>query len=178
MNLCRQLFGSRKLWFAVIIASTIMASPHSARAFTDADLNEAAGCIARWHSTSGKIRDITDVMQLTFDGQGGVTGRLHFLISGEDCLATVGNGSGYTVNADGSGTLTLSFSFSGSDTDNDFNCASLNASNVGTQKMTFVLERAGHVFDMAAQDDFFSASSDGGDTPFTLTGSCQGQGKF
>ena len=179
MNLRMLQIGPRELWFTMVVASAIVASPHIAQAtFSDADLNEGAGCIGTWHGMGGKIRDITDLMQLNFDGKGGVTGRLHFLISGEDCLASVGSGSAYSVNADGSGSLTLNLSFSGLDTNNDFNCAKLNSSKFSSQTIDFVLERAGHVFDMAAQDDFSSALSDRGDTPFTLTGSCTGQGQF
>jgi len=171
--------GLRELWLTVIVASAIVASPFTARAFSDADLAGGLGCIGTWRSvTSGKIRNITDLMQLDFDGAGGVTGSVHFLISGEDCLASIGPGSGYSVSSSGLGSLILNLSFSGFDTDNDFNCAKLSSSKFSTQKMDIVLERAGEVFDFASQDDFFSARSDSGDTPGSFTGSCTGQGQF
>jgi hypothetical protein len=179
MKLQMLLVGLRELWLTVIVAGVIVASPFTARAaFSDADLNEGAGCIGTWHPSSGKIGDVTDLMQLTFDGLGGVTGRVHFLMSGEDCLATIGSGSGYSINADGSGSLTLNLSFSGLDKDKDFNCAGLNSSKYSLQKIDIVLERAGHVFDMAAQDDFFNAPFDLGDTQYSFTGTCMGQGSF
>jgi hypothetical protein len=173
------LIGLRELWLTVIVAGTIVASPLIAQAaFSNADLNEGAGCIGTWHPRSGRIGDLTDLMQLTFDGLGGVTGRVHFLMSGEDCLAKVGSGSGYSINADGSGSLILNLSFSGLDIDKDFNCARLNSSKYSLQRIDIVLERAGHVVDMAAQDDFFSAPFDLGDTPYSFTGTCTGQGSF
>ena len=178
MNLRMLLIGPRQLWFTMIVASVIVASPYTARAFSDADLTGGFGCIGRWHGTGGKIGDVTDLMQLNFDGKGGVTGSVHFLTSGEDCLASIGRGSGYSVDGDGLGSLALNLSFSGLDADNDFNCAKLNSSKFSSQKIDFVLERVAHVFDMAAQDDFFSAPSDRGYTPYTLTGSCMGQVSF
>jgi len=36
------------------------------------------------------------------------------------------------------------------------------------QEIDFVLERQADVFDMAAQDDFFNARSDRGDTPYSF----------
>jgi len=108
----------RELGLTLIVVSAILASAFTAHAaFSDADLNEGAGCIGTWHPTTGKVGDITDLMQLTFDGLGGVTGRVHFLMSGEDCLASIGSGSGYSINSDGSGSLILNLSFSGLDTD-------------------------------------------------------------
>jgi hypothetical protein len=171
--------GLRELRLLVIVAGIIVACSFTAQAgFSDADLNEGAGCIATLHPASGKIGDLTDLMQLTFDGLGGVTGRVHFLMSGEDCLATIGSGSGYSINADGSGSLVLNLSFSGLDSDKDFNCARLNSSKYSSQKIDIVLERAGHVFDMAAQDDFFNAPFDLGDTRYSFSGTCTGQGSF
>jgi len=179
MKLDLLLIGLRELCLTVIVASAIVASSLTARAaFSDADLNEGAGCIGTWHHTSGKIGDVTDLMQLNFDGLGGVTGRVHFLMSGEDCLASIGRGSGYSINADGTGSLILNLSFSGFDTDKDFNCAKLNFGKFSSQKIDIVLERAGHVFDMAAQDDFFNARFDRGDTPYSFSGACTGQGQF
>lgn len=177
MKLLMLLIDPRELWLTVIIASAIVATPFTARAttFSDADLNEGAGCVGTWHGPSG---DVTDLMQLNFDGSGGVTGRMHFLVSGEDCLTSIGRGSGYSIKADGSGSLILNLSFSGFDTDKDFNCARLNFSKFSTQKIDIVLERAGHVFDMAAQDDFFNTPFDLGDTPYSFTGTCTGQGQF
>ena len=176
MKLQTLLTGLRESWLMVIVAGVIVGSPLTARAaFSDADLNEGAGCIGTWHSPKG---DVTDLMQLNFDGLGGVTGRVHFLFSGEDCLASVGRGSGYSINTDGSGSLVLNLSFSGWDADKDFYCAKLNYGKYSSQKIDVVLERAGHVFDMAAQDDFFDAPLDLGDTRYSFTGSCTGQGQF
>ena len=49
---------------------------------------------------------------------------------------------------------------------------------IDNAKIDIVLKRAGHVFDMAAQDDFFSAPLDLGDTRYSFTGRCTGQGQF
>jgi hypothetical protein len=93
-------------------------------------------------------------------------------MSGEDCLASLGPGSGYAVNGDGTGLLTLHLAFSGS------TCAKLSSSRIGKQNFDFVLERAAKVFDFAARDDFFRALLDSGDTQGSFTGSCTGQGQF
>jgi len=54
----------------------------------------------------------------------------------------------------------------------------LNSSKYSLQKIDIVIERAGHVFDMAAQDDFFKAPFDRGDTKYSFIGTCTGQGSF
>jgi len=170
--------GRRELWFMVVVASVFVANPLAAQppSFSDASLTGGFGCNGTWHGPSG---DITELMQLEFDGKGGLNGgSVHFLISGEDCLASIGDGSGYSVDKDGLGTLTLNILFSGRDTDKDFNCATLNFSNLTLQEIDFVLERQADVFDMAAQDDFFNARSDRGDTPSSFTGTCTAQISF
>ena len=170
--------GRRELWFMVVVASVFVANPLAAQppSFSDASLTGGFGCNGTWHGPSG---DITELMQLEFDGKGGLNGgSVHFLISGEDCLASIGDGSGYSVDEDGLGTLTLNILFSGRDTDKDFNCATLNFSNLTLQEIDFVLERQADVFDMAAQDDFFNARSDRGDTPSSFTGTCTAQISF
>jgi hypothetical protein len=169
--------GRRALWFVVAAASVFVASPLAAQppSFSDASLTGGFGCNGTWRGPSG---DITELMQLNFDSIGGVAGSVHFLFSGEDCLASIDDGSGYSVDADGLGTLTLNILFSGRDTDKDFNCATLNFSSFTLQKVDFVLERQADVFDMAAQDDFFSARSDRGDTPYSFTGACTAQISF
>jgi hypothetical protein len=180
MKLPTLLIGPRTLWLAVVVAGAIVASPLAARAFSDADFTGGFGCIGTWRSVrGGKLREFTDLMQLNSDGAGGLTGSVHILSSGEDCLASVGSGSGYSVSSSGLGSFTLILSFSGSDTDNDFNCAKLNSSKFTTQKFDFVLERQGHVWDVAAQDDFLSAPSDRRrDTPSSFTGYCNAQISF
>jgi len=177
MNVRMLPIGTRQLWFTVIVASVIVASPFSAGAmtFSDASLTGGFGCNGTWHDTNG---DVTDMMQLNFDGKGGVTGSVHFLTSGEDCLTSIGSGSGYSVDADGLGALTLNLLFSGPDTDNDFKCAKLKSRTFTVQKLDFVLERQAHVFDMAAQDDFFNAPRDRGDTVRSFTGACSAQISF
>ena len=177
MNISMLPIRPRNLWFMVVVASVFLANPLAAQppSFSDASLTGGFGCNGTWHGPSG---DVTDLMQLNFDTKGGVTGSVHFLSSGEDCLASIDYGSGYSVDADGLGTLTLSLLFSGRDTDNDFNCATLNFSNFTLQEIDFVLERQADVFDMAAQDEFFRARSDRGDTPFTFTGTCTAQISF
>jgi len=177
MNILMLLIKPRVLWSAVIVASVIATSPFSARAmtFSDASLTGGYGCNGTWHGPNG---DITDLMQLNFDGKGGATGSVHFLFAGEDCLASVGGISQYSVDQDGLGTLTLILLFSGRDTDNDFNCSMLNFSNFTVQQIDFVLERKADVFDMAAQDDFFDSRSDGGDTNHSFTGTCSAQISF
>lgn len=177
MTIRMPLIGPRNLWFMVVVASVLFAYPLAAQSppFSDASLRGGYGCNGTWHGRSG---DVTDLMQLNFDAKGGVTGSVHFLSSREDCLASIDDGSGYSVDADGLGTLTLSLSFSGGDTDNDFNCATLNFSNFTLQEIDFVLERQANVFDMAAQDDFFHARSDRGDTPYSFTGTCTAQISF
>jgi hypothetical protein len=170
--------GRRELWFMVVVASVFVANPLAAQppSFSDASLTGGFGCNGTWHGPSG---DITELMQLKFDGKGGLNGgSVHFLISGEDCLASIGDGSGYSVDEDGLGRLTFSILFSGRDTDNDFNCATLNFSNFTLQQIDFVLERQADVFDMAAQDDFFNAWSDRGDTPYSFRGTCTAQISF
>ncbi len=177
MNVSMLLIRPRALWFAVIVGSMVATSPFSARAmaFSDASLTGGYGCSGTWHGPNG---DITDLMQVNFDGKGGVTGSVHFLFAGEDCLASVGGISQYSVDQDGLGTETLILLFSGRDTDNDFNCATLNFSNFTVQQIDFVLERQADVFDMAAQDDFFHSRSDRGDTNYSFTGTCTAQISF
>jgi hypothetical protein len=162
----------------VVVASVFAANPLAAQppSFSDASLTGGFGCNGTWHGPSG---DITELMQLKFDGKGGLNGgSVHFLISGEDCLASIGDRSRYSVDKDGLGTLTLNILFSGRDTDKDFNCATLNSSNLTLQEIDFVLERQADLFDMAAQDDFFSARPDRGDTPYSFTGTCTAQISF
>src|SRR5215469_8905198 len=170
--------GRRKLWFMVVAASVFVANPLAAQppSFSDASLTGGFGCNGTWHDPSG---DITELMQLEFDSKGGLNGgSVHFLISGEDCLASIGNGSGYSVDVDGLGSLTLNLLFSGPDTDNDFNCAKLKSRTFTLQKLDFVLERQADVFDMAAQDDFFNAPKDRGDTVYSFRGTCTAQISF
>jgi len=162
----------------VVAASVSVANPLAAQppSFSDASPTGGFGCNGTWHGPSG---DITELMQLEFDSKGGLNGgSVHFLISGEDCLASIGNGSGYSVDVDGLGSLTLNLLFSGPDTDNDFNCAKLKSRTFTLQKLDFVLERQADVFDMAAQDDFFNAPKDRGDTVYSLRGTCTAQISF
>ena len=149
-------------WLMPIIASVVVASPFTAQAFSDADLKGGFGCIGTLHGTRG---DVTELMQLNFNGAAGVTGNVHVLMSGEDCLASVGSSSKYSTNKDGTGLLTLKLSFSGSE------CTRLSR-KFGTQNLIFVLERAAMVFDFAAQDDSFGVGWG------SFTGACTGQGQF
>jgi len=110
-------------------------------------------------------------MQLNFDGAAGVTGSVHVLTSGLDCLASVAAGSGYATNNDGTGLLTLKLSFSGSD------CSKL-SKKVGTQKVDYVLERAAMVFDFAGQNNFSGPLSNLRGSWSSFTGACTGQGQF
>ena len=151
-----------------VVASVFVASPFPARAFSDADLTGGFGCIGKTHSTLG---DFAELMQLNFNGAGHVTGSVHVLALGQDCLASVGPSSGYSTNKSGTGSLTLNLAFSGS------RCTS-SSTKLGTQKLVFVLERAAMVFDFAAQDDFFSALWGRRDPGGSFTGSCTGQGQF
>ena len=158
----------RRLWLMPVVASVIVASPFTAQAFSNADLKGGFGCLGTLHGTLG---DVTELMQLNFNGAARVTGSVHVLVSGEDCLASVGSSSGYSTNKDGTGALTLNLSFTGSD------CTQL-SSKFGTQEVDFVLERASMVFDFAGQDDSFSTRSGRRSTWSSFTGSCTGQGQF
>ena len=149
-------------WLLAIVASLIVASPFTARAFSNADLKGGFGCIGTLHGLRG---DFTELMQLNFNGAAGVTGSVHVLMSGADCLASVGSSSGYSTNKDGTGSLRLKLLFSGPQ------CTKL-PSKFATQTVVFVLERASMVFDFGAQDDFFSPMWS------SFTGSCTGQGQF
>src|SRR5262245_1738882 len=104
MNLRKLLVRPRALWLVSIVASMAVASPFTARAFSDADLKGGFGCIGTLH---GALGDVTELMQLNFNGSTRVTGSVHVLTSGKDCLASVGSSSGYSTNKDGTGSLIL-----------------------------------------------------------------------
>jgi hypothetical protein len=151
-----------------VVASVVVASPFTAQAFSNADLKGAFGCVGTLH---GSLGDVTELMQLNFNGAARVTGSVHVLVSGEDCLASVNSSSHSSTNQDGTGVLTLNLSFSGPD------CTKL-SSKFGTLEVDFVLERASQVFDFAGQDDSFSARSGRRSTWSSFTGACTGQGQF
>jgi hypothetical protein len=109
---------------------------------------------------------ISNVMQLSFDGQGAVTGQMSFFAAGDVCDASISGK--YSVSANGMGTVTLTLSTSGQDPDNDFDCSTLNGIS---ENMALVLEGKGKIFDFAALDDWVTNT----DPKNTFTGSCKSQ---
>jgi hypothetical protein len=125
--------------FAVAIAGNpIMAQ---AKVFSAKDLKGPYACFGTVHNTtSGNSSEISELLQMNLDGNGGVSGTLHLLYIGEgDCKGSIAAGSNYSVSADGTGLMSLILSFSGPDSDGDVaDCGGINFA-FNPQKLDIIL---------------------------------------
>jgi hypothetical protein len=152
--------------------------PGTSAAFSASSLTGGYGCIAHvtLNDTSGTLSGISELMRLSFDGVGGVKGKIVLNLGGEVCtIATTGT---YTVNFGGLGTMNLSWNTATGDADGDTNCAtSLNPLAV-VQHTDLVVEAGGNIFEIQGSDDFLtgpSFTSDSGDVKSPFVGTCRKQ---
>jgi hypothetical protein len=119
---------------------------------------------------------IGELMQLSFDGNGGASGSMNLGLSGEQCNLTL-SGS-YSVNTNGTGKVDLTWSGGTEDPDSDVDCSTLNGVS---QHMGLVIEGGGKAFDFESLDDFLTGATitgtDPGDITDPFVGSCKSQSK-
>jgi hypothetical protein len=159
--------------FALGLVCVLSAGNVHAANFGNKTLKGNYGCLGK-ASISGS--GISELLQLTFDGGGGVSGSLNLALSGEQCNLSV-SGS-YSVNSDGTGQVDLTWANGGADPDGDTDCSMVNGI---TQHMGFVIESNGKAFDFESLDDFLSGATvtgtDPGDITDPFVGSCKSQNK-
>jgi len=163
---------------AGLLAFGIASFPGSGNAqpphFSNKTIKGSYGCLGK-ASLSGT--GISELMQLTFDGNGNASGTLNLNLGGEQCNLTVSGP--YTVNNDGTGTLALTWAGGTADPDGDADCSTVNGV---TQNTGMVIEGNGKAFDFEALDDFLTGAAlgtgtDPGDLTDPFVGSCKSQNK-
>ena len=144
----------------------------NAAGFDAKSIKGGYGCVGSLSAViSGTSGGFSNLMQLTFDGKGGVTGQMNIFAVGEVCPAVISGK--YSVSANGMGTLTLTSSTSGQDSDSDSGCSQFNGVS---EHVSLVIESKGKTFDFMVADDFLTPfGGDTGDTKDTFTGSCKSQ---
>jgi hypothetical protein len=159
--------------FAVGLVCVFSAGNVHAANFNNKTLKGNYGCLGK-ASISGS--GLSELMQLSFDGGGAVTGSLNLALAGEQCDLTV-SGT-YSVSANGTGQATLTWAGGKEDPDADLNCAQVNGI---VQHMGLVIEGNGKEFDFESLDDFLSGATvtgtDPGDITDPFVGSCKSQNK-
>jgi hypothetical protein len=159
---------------AIGVASFLGNGSAQAAHFNNKTIKGNYGCLGK-ASISGT--GISELMQLTFDGNGNATGTLNLNLGGEQCNLTVSGP--YTVNADGTGTLALTWAGGTADPDNDADCSTVNGV---IQNTGMVIEGNGKAFDFEALDDFLTGAAlgtgtDPGDLTDPFVGSCKSQNR-
>lgn len=112
-------------------------------AFSAKTLKGGYGCSASGTALGEQL------MQLTFDGNGGISGSQVLGIS-EECEGTV-SGT-YSVSPSGMGKMTLTLTLSGQDDDGDFDCKGIVSGLI--ENFALVIEGKGKFFDIKARDGF------------------------
>ncbi len=139
----------KALVVAMVSSVAIAATPIVARSakFTIKTLNGGYECLGdAQFIVTGNSTEISELMQLNFDGKGHVNGTFHGVFQGVDCPGTITSGI-YSVNSNGTGSLTLPVTLSGSST-----CTNLN-SGLDPHHLDLVLKVRGIGFDFSAPDD-------------------------
>jgi hypothetical protein len=117
----------------------------------------------------------SQLMQLSADGKGGISGSAKLNFEGEVCLYNLAGG--YAVNSDGTGTLHLDLSLQQTaDQDGDIADCSTVLGATPSEDFVMVLENNAKRVEMEANDAFFSGSQFTTDTgDFIFPGSCTAQ---
>ena len=161
-----------------VAGATCVLVPGTSAAFTSSSLKGGYGCLghATLNDTTGSLSGISEIMRLSLDGGGHVTGKIVLNIGGEVCtVATTGT---YNVNFGGLGTMNLSWNAATGDADGDTNCATALDPLTVTQHTDLVVEAGGAIFDIQESDDFLTGptlTSDSGDVKNPFVGTCRKQ---
>ena len=161
-----------------VAGATCVLVPGKSAAFTSSSLKGGYGCLghATLNDTTGSLSGISEIMRLSLDGGGHVTGKIVLNIGGEVCtVATTGT---YNVNFGGLGTMNLSWNAATGDADGDTNCATALDPLTVTQHTDLVVEAGGAIFDIQESDDFLTGptlTSDSGDVKNPFVGTCRKQ---
>ena len=153
------------------------ASVHAA-AFSNKTVKGNYGCLGHEQQVNNGVgAGFSELMQLTFDGGGGVTGSMNLTLVGEQCNLPL-SGT-YSVNGNGTGQVHLTWGKGGADPDGDTDCVT--TFNGVVQHMGLVIEGNGKEFDFEALDDFLSGTgitgTDQADLTDPFVGSCKSQNK-
>jgi hypothetical protein len=164
--------------FGFGVGAACLLVPGTSSAFSNGSLTGGYGCLghATLNDNTGSLSGISELMRLSLDGAGHVTGRIVLNLGGEVCtVATTGT---YNVKFGGLGTMNLSWNAATGDADGDTNCATALDPLTVSQHTDLVVEAGGAIFEIQESDDFLTGptlTSDSGDVKNPFVGTCRKQ---